>query len=43
LNFGGHGAVCSPMDNDDSESTKCEIPFPAKKFSFGGLLVGPEF
>jgi hypothetical protein len=43
LNFGGHGAVCSPMDNGDSESTKCEILFPAKKFSFGGLLVGPEF
>jgi hypothetical protein len=43
LNFGGHGAVCSPMDNDDSKSTNCEIPFPAKKFSFGRLLVGPEF
>jgi hypothetical protein len=43
LNFGGHGAVCSPMDSDDSESTNCEIPFPANKFSFGVLLVGPEF
>jgi hypothetical protein len=43
LNFSGHGAVCSLMDNGDSESTKCEIPFPVKKFSFGGLLVGPEF
>jgi hypothetical protein len=43
LNFGGHGAVCSPMDSGDSESTKCEIPFPAKKFSFGGLFAGPEF
>ena len=43
LNFGGHGAVCNPMDSGDSESTNCEIPFPAKKFSFGVLLVGPEF
>jgi hypothetical protein len=43
LNFGGHGAVCSPMDSGDSESTNCEIPFPAKKISFGALLVGPEF
>jgi hypothetical protein len=43
LNFGGHGAVCSPMDSGDSESTNCEIPFPVKKFSFGILLVGPEF
>jgi hypothetical protein len=43
LNFGGHGAVCIPMDSGDSESTNCEIPFPAKKFSFGVLLVGPEF
>jgi hypothetical protein len=43
LNFGGRGAVCSPMDNGDSESTNCEIPLPAKKFSFGALLVGPEF
>jgi hypothetical protein len=42
LNFGGHGEVCSPMDSGDSESTKCEIPFPAKKFSFEGLLVSPE-
>jgi hypothetical protein len=43
LNFGGHGAVCGPMDSGDSASTNCEIPFPAKKFSFGVLLVGPEF
>jgi hypothetical protein len=43
LNFGGHGAVCSPMDSGDSESTNCEIPFLAKNFSFGVLLVGPEF
>jgi hypothetical protein len=43
LNFGAQGAVCSPMDSGDSESTKCEIPFPAKKFSFGGPLAGPEF
>jgi hypothetical protein len=43
LNFGGHGVVCSPMDSGDSESTNCEIPFPAKKFSFGAVLVGPEF
>jgi hypothetical protein len=43
LNFGGHGAVWSPMDSGDSESTKCEIPIPAKKFSFGVLLFGPEF
>jgi hypothetical protein len=43
LNFGGHGAVCSPMDSGDSESTNCEIPFPAKKFSFGVLLDGPKF
>jgi hypothetical protein len=43
LNFGGHDAVCSPMDSGDSESTNYEIPFPAKKFSFGVLLVGPEF
>jgi hypothetical protein len=42
LNFGGHGAVCSPMDSGDSESTNCEIPFPVKKFSFGVLRVGPE-
>jgi hypothetical protein len=43
LNFGGHGAVCSPMDYDDSESMKCEILFPAKKYSSGGSLAGPEF
>jgi hypothetical protein len=43
LNFSGHGAVCNPMDSGDSESTNCEIPFPTKKFSFGVLLVGPEF
>jgi hypothetical protein len=43
LNFGGHGAVCSPMDSGDLESTNCEIPFPAKKFSLGVVLVGPEF
>jgi hypothetical protein len=24
LNFGGHGAVCSPMDRGDSESTNCK-------------------
>jgi hypothetical protein len=43
LNFGGHGVVCSPMDSGDSKSTNCEIPFPAKKFSFRVLLVGQEF
>jgi hypothetical protein len=43
LNFGGYGAVCSPMDSGGSESTNCEIPFPAKKISFGVFLVGPEF
>jgi hypothetical protein len=43
LNFGVHGAVCSPIDSGDSESTNCEIPFPAKNFSFGVLLFGPEF
>jgi hypothetical protein len=43
LNFGGHGAVCSPMDSGDSGSTNCEIPLPANKFSFGVLLFGPEF
>jgi hypothetical protein len=43
LNFGVHGAVCSPMDSGDSGSTNCEIPFPAKKFSFGVFLFGPEF
>jgi hypothetical protein len=35
LNFGGHGVVCSPMDRGDSESTNCEIPFPAKIFFRG--------
>jgi hypothetical protein len=43
LNFGGHSAVCSPMDSGDSGSTKCEIPFPVKKFSFGVLLFGPKW
>jgi hypothetical protein len=43
LNFGGHSAVCSPMDSGDSGSTNCEIPFPVKKFSFGVLLFGLEF
>jgi hypothetical protein len=43
LNFGGHGAVCSPMDSGDSGSTNCEIPLPTKKFSFRILLFGPEF
>jgi hypothetical protein len=43
LNFGGQGAVCSPIDGGDSESTKCETLFPVKKFSFGGSLAGPEF
>jgi hypothetical protein len=38
LNFGDHGAVCSPMDSGDSGSTNCEIPLPVKKFSFGVLL-----
>jgi hypothetical protein len=42
LNFGGHGAVCGPMDRGDSESTNCEIPFPAKNFSFGVVLFVPE-
>jgi hypothetical protein len=35
LNFGGHGAVCSPMDSGDSGSMNCEIPFPAKKILSG--------
>jgi hypothetical protein len=35
LNFGGHGAVCKPMESGDSGSTNCEIPLPVKKFSFG--------
>jgi hypothetical protein len=43
LNFGGHGAVCSPMDSGDSGSTNCGIPLRVKKFSFGVLLLGPEF
>jgi hypothetical protein len=43
LNFGGHGAVCRPMDSGDSGSTNYEIPFPAKKFLSGVLLFGPEF
>jgi hypothetical protein len=43
LNFGGHGAVCRPMDSGDSGSTNCEIPFPAKKSSFGVLLFSPDF
>jgi hypothetical protein len=42
LNFGGQGAVCSPIDNGDSESTKCEILFLTKKFSFGDSLAGTE-
>jgi hypothetical protein len=41
LNFGGHGAVWSPIDSGDSESTNCEIPFPMKKFYFRVLLFGP--
>jgi hypothetical protein len=43
LNFGGHGVVCNPVESGDSGSTNCEIPFPAKKFSFGVLLFWPEF
>jgi hypothetical protein len=38
LNFGGHGAVCNPMESGDSGSTNYEIPLLAKKFSFGVLL-----
>jgi hypothetical protein len=38
LNFGNHGAGCNPMETGDSRSTDCEIPLPAKKFSFGVLL-----
>jgi hypothetical protein len=38
LNFGIHGAVCNPMESGDSGSTICEIPLPAKKFSFRVLL-----
>jgi hypothetical protein len=38
LNIGGHGAVCNHMESGDSGSTNCEIPLPAKKFSFGVLL-----
>jgi hypothetical protein len=42
LNFEGHGAVCRPIDSGDSGSTNCEIPLPAKIFSFGVHLYGPE-
>jgi hypothetical protein len=35
LNFGGHGAVCSPMDSGDFGSTNCEIPILAKNFLSG--------
>jgi hypothetical protein len=35
LNFGGHGAVCNPIESGESWSTNCEIPLPTKKFSFG--------
>jgi hypothetical protein len=42
LNFEGHSAVCRPMDSGDSGSTNCEIPLPAKIFSFGIPLYGPE-
>jgi hypothetical protein len=38
LNFGGHGVVCNLMESGDLGSTNCEIPLPAKKFSFGVLL-----
>jgi hypothetical protein len=38
LKFGGHGAIYSPMDSDDFGSMNCEIPLPAKKFSFEVLL-----
>jgi hypothetical protein len=38
FNFGGHGAVCNPMESGDSGSTNCEIPLPTKKFSFGVLF-----
>jgi hypothetical protein len=38
LNFGGHGAVCNPIESGESGSTNCEIPLPTKKFSFGVLL-----
>jgi hypothetical protein len=38
LNLGGHGAVCNPMESGDSGSMNCEIPLPAKKFSFGVAL-----
>jgi hypothetical protein len=43
LNFGGHGAVCNPMESGDSRSTNCDIPLPTKKFSFRALLFWPEF
>jgi hypothetical protein len=42
LNFGGRGAVCSPMDSGESGATNCEIPFPVK-FFLGVFLFGPEF
>jgi hypothetical protein len=38
LNFGGHCVVCNLMESGDLGSTNCEIPLPAKKFSFGVLL-----
>jgi hypothetical protein len=43
LNFGGHGAVCNPIESGESRSTTCEIPLSMKKFSFGVLLFWPEF
>jgi hypothetical protein len=43
LNFGGHGAVCNPIESGESGSTNCEIPLPMKKFFFGVLLFWPEF
>jgi hypothetical protein len=39
LNFGGHGAICSPRDSGDSRSTNCEIPFLVKIFFFRGSSV----
>jgi hypothetical protein len=38
LNFGGHGAVCNPMESGDSGSMNCEIPLHVKKFYFEVLL-----
>jgi hypothetical protein len=32
LNFGGHGAVCGPMDNCDSGSTNCGFHYPRRNF-----------